>query len=205
MGSTELLEDFVKEAIAAGHEREAIANVLADAGWSEIEIQGALEGWVRTDAGMPPVPRPRPYVSARDAILYGLLFISLAVLCWYINQLGFGIIDFLVNDVTDRYPGTNSLRWSIAILVPFLPLFLVLDRRIYRHTREDPGQKRSLVRRWFASITLLLAVLVLLGDLSATVYAALAGELTLRFILKALLVVITGLLALAYYRGEIND
>ncbi|RMC31645.1 DUF5671 domain-containing protein [Paracoccus alkanivorans] len=205
MGSSDLLESFVREAIAAGQERAAIAGVLADAGWSDSEIEEALEGWADPNAGMPPVPRPRPYVSARDAILYGLLFISLAVLCWHINQLGFGIIDFLVDDVADRYPGTSSLRWSIAILVPFLPLFLALDRRIYRHTREDPGQKRSLVRRWFASITLLLAVLTLLGDLSATVYAALSGELTFRFVLKAALVAITGLLVLAYYRGEIND
>lgn len=205
MGSSDLLEAFVKDAVAAGQEHGAIANVLIDAGWTESEIQATLEGWVHGDAGMPPVPRPRPYVSARDAILYGLLFISLSVLCWHINQLGFGIIDFLVDDPADRYHGTNSMRWSIAILVPFLPLFLTLDRRIYHHTREGLGQKRSLVRRWFASITLLLAVLVLLGDLSATVYAVLTGELTLQFILKALLVAITGLLVLTYYRGEIND
>src|SRR5690606_17635227 len=131
----------------------------ADAGWSETEIHDAVDSWTGSEPGMPPVPHPRPYVSARDAILYGLLFISLAVLCWHINQLGFGIIDHLVEDVADRTRGSSSLRWSIAVLVPFLPMFLVLDRRIYRQTREDPGQRRSLVRRWFASITLLLAVL----------------------------------------------
>ena len=72
-------------------------------------------------------------------------------------------------------------------------------------TAGDPGRRRSLVRKWFAAITLLLASLALLGDLVAVVNALLEGELTGRFVAKALLIAVIGGLAFAYYRDELDD
>ena len=61
------------------------------------------------------------------------------------------------------------------------------------------------MRKWFASMTLLIAALVLLGDGISIVYALLSGELTARFAAKAGLVASIAALVFAYYRDELND
>lgn len=57
---------------------------------------------------------------------------------------------------------------------------------------KDPGLGISPVRRWLTYLTLFVAVTVLLTDLILLVLRLLEGELTSRFVLKA---VITGSLA----------
>ena len=69
----------------------------------------------------------------------------------------------------------------------------------------DAGRRRSLVRKWFASVTLLVASLVFLGDGIYVIYALLNGELTARFAAKAALVAGVTALVFAYYRDELND
>jgi hypothetical protein len=59
---------FVKEALARGLPKADIERALASAGWPEEAVHGALASFA--DVAFPiPVPRPRPYVSAREAFL----------------------------------------------------------------------------------------------------------------------------------------
>lgn len=204
MRPADQLADFVRASLQAGQGREAVAEALRQAGWSGREVEEALAGWADPAPGLPPVPRPRPVVSARDAVVYGLLFVALVTIAWHVVQLGFGIIEALLPELDDWGAAPGRIRWAIAALVAFLPVFLLLDRRVARASGQDPGQRRSLVRRWFASVALLIAALVLLGDLVAVVYAALTGDLTLRFAAKAVLVAVMGGLVLAYYRGDLD-
>lgn len=204
MKPTEELSQFVRAGLAAGRDDGQLRVALTEAGWTGREVEAALSGWTAAP-GLPPVPRPQPFVSAREALLYGLLFISLGMVAWHLIDLGFDLIDQLVPDIADLYLPRGSMRWSIAALIVFLPLFLLLNARVNRATQGDPGRRRSLVRKWFASVTLLIAGLVLLGDLVVSVYALLSGELTLRFAAKAGLVALVGGLVLAYYRDEMDE
>ena len=97
------------------------------------------------------------------------------------------------------------MRWSIAALLGFLPLFLYLDRRAVRAVPRGEGGRGSSLRRLFASVTLLIALLTLMGDLVAAIYALLSGGLTLRFIAKAVLVAVIAGLVLVYYRSDLDD
>lgn len=205
MGSTEQLQGFVADALRAGRTPDQIDGALRHAGWGDRERADALAAWVPMD-GMPPIPRPTPYVSAVEALIYGLLFLLLGVICWHVASLGFRVIEMTFPDPIERWGiSPASIRWSVATLIPTLPAFLWLNRRVARSTRADPGRRRSLVRKWFASITMLLAALALLGDVVAVVYAVLSGDLTVRFVAKAALVAVLGGLAFAYYRDELND
>ena len=205
MRAADQLAEFVRTGLAAGRDRIELADHLAAAGWSAREVTSALDGW-QAVPGLPPVPRPQPHVSARDALVYGLLFVLLGMIAWHICQLGFALIDRLVPDLTDMGGRTynGALRWPMATLIPVVPLFLWLNARVARRTRADAGQRRSLVRKWFAAITLLIAALTLLGDVVAVLYALLSGELTPRFAAKAGLIAVVGLLVMAYYRDEID-
>ncbi|MFO1138130.1 MAG: DUF5671 domain-containing protein [Paracoccus sp. (in: a-proteobacteria)] len=210
MKPADQISEFVREAMAQGGNQDQIAQALADAGWSAPEVEEALHGW-QSAPGLPPVPRPRPYASASEALLYGLLFLSLGVVAWNICDLGMDVVDRLIPDPVERvimngYDTTNSgLRWPIATLIVFTPLFLYLNRKVATMARSDAGRRRSLVRKWFASVTLLVASLVFLGDGIYVIYALLNGELTARFAAKAALVAGVTALVFAYYRDELND
>lgn len=206
MARTDDMAEFVRAGLAAGQGPQALSAALTQAGWAPAEVQAALDAWAPAVDGLPPVPRPRAYVSAREALVYGLLFLLLACICWHLALLGFRIADALLPDPTERYPAPLSrMRWSIAVLIPTVPLFWWLNRRVARVTAGDPGQRRSLVRKWFAAVTMLLAALALLADLVAVVYALLNGDITARFFAKAVLIALIGGLAFAYYRDELDD
>ncbi|KGJ05365.1 hypothetical protein SAMN04487972_10673 [Paracoccus halophilus] len=202
----ELLSEFVRDALVRGADRDQIARALADAGWSGHEIDEALHGW-ETVPGLPPVPRPRAYASFREAVLYGLLFLSLAIIAWRICDLGMELIDRLIPDPADirTYRADGSIRWPVASLIVFTPLFVWLSRKAQGQMRDDAGQRRSLVRKWFASVTLLLALLVLLGDGVTVIFTLLNGELTARFAAKAVLVAAVAALVFGYCRDALDD
>ncbi|MFC3570587.1 DUF5671 domain-containing protein [Paracoccus sp. TOH] len=206
MKPADQLSEFVRHAMAQGGNRDQIARALTHAGWSEPEIDEAIHGW-EVSPGLPPVPRPRPYASAQEALLYGLLFLSLGMIGWHVCDLGMALIDRLIPDPAEGYSyrSGSSARWSIASLIAFAPVFLLLNRKVAGMSRGDAGRRRSLVRKWFASLTLLVASLVFLGDGIYVIYALLNGELTARFAAKAALVAGVAGLVFAYYRGELND
>jgi len=206
MRPADQLAQFVAEALKSGRSRQEIADALQEAGWTQNEVSGALGAWAETGF-TPPVPRPRPYVSAREAFLYALMFLALAMTAWNITTLGFELIELWLPDATDKYTrySAQSVRWSVSVLVVFFPLFLVMNTRAQRAARADPGQRRSAVRKWFGYITLFLAAIALLGDLIAVIYALLSGDLTARFIAKAALVALTAGLIFLYFRGEMEE
>lgn len=206
MKPSEYLSEFTREALMAGRDPAQIASDLASAGWTRKEIDRAIQGWIQTPDG-PPIPRPLPGVSATDALLYGLMFLSLGMVAWHLVRLGFELTDTLIPDIGESYSNSrssirSSIRWSVASLAVFVPVFLWMDR--YARRAGEPGRRRGPVRKWFASVTLLIAALSLLGDLVVSIYAFLNGDLTMRFAVKALLVAITGVLVICYYRDELD-
>lgn len=187
--ATQELEHFVREALARGMSREAIATALAAAGWPAEQARSALGAYAELDFPLP-VPRPRPYLSARDAFLYLLLFTTLYLTAWHLGSLLFDLINHALPDPADRdygaFSGSQSMRWSAASLLIALPVFLFLARHLAGELARDPARRLSAVRRWLTYLTLFLAATVLLCDMIALVYNLLGGELTLRFVLKVL-------------------
>lgn len=206
MASSDHLAQFVAEALRQGRTRPEISEALRGAGWAAPEVAEALGAWA--EGGFtPPVPRPRPYVSAREAFLYGLMFCALAATAWHVTRLGFELIDLWVPDPAEVRVGGQSggIRWSVATLVVVMPLFLFLTARTARAARANEGLRRSAVRKWVGYITLFLSALALLGDLIAVIYAFLSGDLTMRFLAKAVLVAVTSGLIFLYFRGELAE
>lgn len=206
MKASDQLASFVYDALNAGKSRDDISNALSDAGWSPAEIHDALSNWAE-GSFTPPVPRPRPFVSAREAFLYGLMFVALAMTAWHLSSLLFHLIDRWIPDVTDHsnYYSRSQMRWSIASLIVFFPLFAWLNLRANRAMSAHAGRRRSGVRKWFGYITLFLAAIALLGDLIFVIYALLSGDLTLRFIAKAGVVAIIAGLIFYYFRADMTE
>jgi len=206
MRPADQLAAFAGDALRAGRSREEIREALTRAGWSESEITLALNAWAEVDF-TPPVPRPRPFVSAREAFLYGLMFVALAVSAWHVTWLAFSLIDLWITAPADEFSASDesAIRWSVSTLIVFFPLFLYLDGKVLRAGRADPAARRSSVRRWFGYITLFLTSITLLGTLITVIYAFLEGDLTSRFVLKALTVALVAGVILLYFRSETEE
>jgi hypothetical protein len=84
------------------------------------------------------------------------------------------------------------------------PVFLYLSVVTERSVRQDPAKRRSQVRRWLMYLTTFVAASVLIGDVIALVYSALAGERTTRFVLKIATIALIGGLALLYYLSDLK-
>src|SRR5512143_2404035 len=97
MAIPEELLSFVKEALARGVPRQEIETVLLTAGWEREQVHASLRSYADTDFPIP-VPRPAPYLSAREAFLYLLLFTTLYLTAYHLGQLLFQFINLAIPD-----------------------------------------------------------------------------------------------------------
>lgn len=99
----------------------------------------------------------------------------------------------------------QAIRWSVASLIIAFPIFLYVSRLLSRAVRRDPSKRASKVRKWLTYMTLFIAAGVIIGDLIALVYNFLAGELTLRFLLKVLTVGTIAGTIFGYYLWDLRQ
>ena len=188
---TQDLDLFVREALASGETRPAIEAALAGAGWPAEQVRAALGSWAEVPFSVP-VPKPRPYLSPREAFLYLVLFATLYLSAWHVGSLLFDLINAAIPDPADPAHAVRSLahsmRWSVASLVIAFPIYLFVARLLSRELARNPVKRLSAVRRWLTYLTLFLAVTVLVCDLITLVHSLLGGDLTVRFVLKVLVV-----------------
>ena len=147
---TQDLDLFVREALAKGESRESIERVLAAAGWPPEHARGALAVY----ADLPfvvPVPRPRPYLSAREAFFYLLLFSALYLAAYHLGSLLFDLITRALPDPADNEYRIErlgeSIRWSIASVVIAFPVYLFIAHHLGKEMAHSPVKRLSPVRR----------------------------------------------------------
>lgn len=185
------LQDFIREALAQHHSREEIEGVLTEAGWPADQIAKAIGGFAAIDFPLP-VPKPSPYLSAREAFLYLVLFTTLYISAY---NLGSVIFQFIYRAFPDPALGapdadfiSYTLRWSVSSLIVAFPVFLFVSYLIDRAIKLDPAKRASKIRKWLTYMTLFIAGGTIIGDLIALVFNLLGGELTIRFFLQVLTV-----------------
>jgi hypothetical protein len=200
---------FVRESLARGASRADIEAVLLRAGWEPAQVAGGLAAF-SAEAFPVPVPRPRVSLSARDAFLYLVLFTTLYFSALYFGWLVFALIDRAFPapgfDPDRAYPSSyEGMRWAVSTLIVSFPVFLFVSRLTNRAIGRDPRKRTSAVRRWLTYLTLFGAACVLIGDVIAVVYAALGGDLTIRFMLKVLTVGLIAGLIFGYYLRDLRQ
>ena len=192
------LDSFVKDSLERGLERDAIREVLLRAGWRQEELSNALSAYADIDFPVP-VPRPKPYLQAREAFLYLVSFIALYATAFSLGTLIFAFIDRAFPDPLSFRAGfggefaTRGLTVAIASIIITFPLYLFLMWRLAREAEVYPERRQSRLRKWLTYLTLVVAAGIIIGDLIALLSNLLGGDLTIRFTLKALtILVITG-------------
>lgn len=206
MAASEELAMFVRDALLRGGPRDEIRAVLVKAGWSVDRIDGALAVYADLDYPVP-VPMPAPYLSARDAFMYLLLFTTLYISAFNLGDLIFQLIDHAFPNVPPatvirgEHAFLVGVRWSVASLIIMLPVYLLIAWRLHRAIERDPARRASKVRKWLTYLTLFIASITLIGDCTSLVANFLGGEATVRFLLKvATIAVIAGAIFIYHVR-----
>ena len=114
----------------------------------------------------------------------------------------FGLINLTYPDAAEDYwqiqSSQSGIRYAIAALIVFFPAYLVLTRVVNQARRHASNLYHTLTK-WFVYLSILVGGLILLGDLVTVILTYLNGEITVRFILKALALFVVIGLALWYY------
>ncbi len=132
-------------------------------------------------------------VTAKDFFLWAGAMVALY---WSIVSfliLLFEYIDRAFPDiVTAPYmdPYAGGIRYAMASLIVLGPLTVVLLRFIRRDITEDASKAEIWVRRWALMLTIFVAGLTVAIDLITLINTFLGGELTTRFLLKVLAVLL---------------
>jgi hypothetical protein len=206
MALNEDLIAFVKEGLQRGVARADIEAVLLRAGWPPEQIRRALAGFADVEFAIP-VPRPVPTVSAREAFMYVLMFVTLFLSAYNLGDLLFSVINRQFPDAAS--PRTNdfilsSIRWSLSSLIVAFPIFLWVSWMLARLMRRDPTKRASKIRWRLTYVTLFVAACVLIGDIITVIYSFLGGELTTRVVLKVITVAAIAGTVFGYYLPDLR-
>jgi hypothetical protein len=200
---------FVRAAKAQGMTDEFIVSLLRQNGWSERRIFRTYSSYYTGLLGTPLPGRPPGAGSARDAFYYLLNFITLGFWTVSLGQIFYMVIAKQFPDAVDRLSEFQSFReaisWQLACVIVAFPIFLFIHGRIQRELHARPDLYDSGVRRWLTYIALVLAALIVLCDAVWFFQALIRGELTVRFILDSLVLLVLGGGVFTYYLRTIDS
>jgi hypothetical protein len=194
------LRDFIAHARTKNMDHATIRMLLLSGGWKEKEIARAM---TQESLDMA-IPVPPDMGGARDAFLYLLTFVSLYTTVVSSIILLFDYINRLFPDAAFREyyadPGSlATIRWSMAAIIVAFPLFLFLSRFLLKEMREHAEKALSEVRRWLTYLTLFASAVAIIADVITLVFRLLDGELSVRFLLKVLVILVITGIVFTYY------
>lgn len=144
----------------------------------------------------------------RDVFLYLLSVITLAVSATSFGTLIFQYINMTWVDAVDYYglAGSQSaIRYSMASLIIVFPVFVWVSRFLRKDTERHEEKRDLKIRRWLLYFTIFVAALIIIGDLVAILFNFLNGELSTRFVLKALTVLFIAKSIFIHYFNELKE
>lgn len=151
------LEAFVRDSLAKGVDRDAIAAAAKRSGWSDGEITSALGAWTDDDgyAYLPGIPVPKRIEKQGSDFFFYLVRFSACYAClWAVMDLVFASINRIVPD-PNAWAGSYAYetRWSVAAMTVVLPLYIRMLVMNARMLKADPTRWESGWRRFFFGLT----------------------------------------------------
>jgi len=131
-----------------------------------------------------------PKVTPKDFFLwagamiaiYSSVFALIALLFQYINYAFPDTLSYTyMND-----PFSGGIRFAMATLIVMVPVAVIIMRFIRKDIAETPAKSDLWIRRWILVLTIFIAGLAVVGDLITLINYFLGGDVTMRFVLKVL-------------------
>ena len=193
---------FIERARDHGASDEFIAQMLKRFGWPQRDVERAFFEVYERLTGYPiPHPPVSGTESAKDAFFYLLSFSMLGTWAQALGQVAFIYINRIVPDATQNSYGNSDyeVAFSLARLIVAYPVYLLVMRLINQELKRYREKHFSGVRKWLTYLTLLVVSIIGVCTLIAFLTSFLKGELTTRFIVKSLVVLLIDGGILVYY------
>lgn len=147
-----------------------------------------------------------PKTTPKDFFLYFGAMITLYWSAGSLIALFFRIIDTVFKDQLNYYfdPYSSGIRFAIASLIVVFPISLLLFRTLKKEVIRNTEKLLLPLRRWLYALTVFITSAALIGDLIALLNSFLGGEITTRFVLKVLAVLVVAGLVFWYCLLELR-
>lgn len=141
----------------------------------------------------------------RDFFLYLLATVTLYVSTVSVLILLFQFINLALPDPLDYAEGVREgIRWGSALLAILFPVFALVTRFLHRDLSRNPEKAEYRIRKWLLYLTVFAAALLIIGDLVALLFNFLNGDLTMRFLVKILAIVLVAGLVFGYELWDVR-
>lgn len=132
------------------------------------------------------------------------------IFTFYLSIIAF--ITLLIQYINKLFPDalsyydniSNSVTWASSVLFISIPFFIFTTWLLEKDIQNFPEKKELHLRRWLLYFTLFLSAITVIIDLMVFVYNFLQGELTIRFFLKVLVVLLVAGAVFAYYMWDLK-
>lgn len=195
---TQALGEYVVGRLRAGTTKAEVAEELMALGWTDEEIEGAYRAAVVSLGAPLPDAANRPTLAKKagtvDVVINFFSFILLGIVATALGTLLFQVINHFFPDALDATnwyalgASTDAIHYATAALIIGYPLYYFAMRLWFRKFREDEGRVESKLSKWLTYLVLLITAVTIVGDLITVVYTFLQGEITMRFFLKAVVI-----------------
>lgn len=133
------------------------------------------------------------------------------IVTFYLSVIGF--ITLYINYINALFPDAlnyyftgiaNGVRWSSSILFVAVPAYIFTAWLLARDLIKIPEKRELKLRKWLIYFTLFISAITIIVDLMIFVYNFLDGELTVRFFLKVLVVLLVAGAVFGYYMWDLK-
>jgi Domain of unknown function (DUF5671) len=144
--------------------------------------------------------------TPKDVFFHLLATITLYMSVYAVIALLFACINVAYPDALSYYytGELDMIRFSVAMLVVAFPVYMLMTWLINRDIAAQPDKAELGARKWLTYLTVFLSALMIIIDVITLVYNFLNGELSVRFYLKVLVVLIVGAAVFGYYLVDLK-
>ncbi len=146
--------------------------------------------------------------SPKDFFLHLLAIIALYMSAGSIITLLFQYINVFFPDPLAymSYSGISGLiRYAMATLIIIFPVYIFVSKMLNGEYAAMPEKREYKLRKWLVYFTLFVAGITIIIDLVVLIYNFLGGDLTSRFILKILVVLLVAGVIFLYYQKDLKN
>ena len=149
---------------------------------------------------------PKARTSPKDFFLHLGVVVALYVSAISLLNLLFQTINYAFPDALAGYgdPYSYGIRLAVATLIIIFPLYLLLSWFLANGYESEPAKRELPIRKWLLYLTLFVAGVAVIVDLVVLVQTFLSGEITSRFALKVLSVIVVAGGIFGYYLYDLR-
>lgn len=143
----------------------------------------------------------------RDVFLHLLAIVTLYWSAVSFVTLMWQYINYFFPDVLNNYNYfgfTGPIRFAVASLIIVFPIFVAVSWCLNKIYRREAVVRESKIRKWLIYLTLFITSITIIIDLVTIINTLLGGEITIRFILKAVSILAVAIVVFGYYLDDVR-